>query len=63
MVSCDLWEEIQSKDLFWNIFTRRKALYLGAEFASKMGDSSRATAYANKVKALENMLDRHYSNG
>jgi len=42
MQTCDLWEEIRSTSLFWNIWTRRKALVLGAEFAQAQGDSTRA---------------------
>lgn len=63
MVSCDLWEEIRSADLFWNIYTRRKALRLGAIFAGKMGDTTRQNNYNAAVKRLENQLDTHYKNG
>lgn len=36
--TCDLWEEVRSNDFFWNKFTMRKALTLGAAFATKMSD-------------------------
>ena len=35
--TCDLWEEIRDSDLFWNRATMKKAMILGASFASKMG--------------------------
>ena len=35
--TCDLWEEIRDADLFWNRATMKKAMILGASFASKMG--------------------------
>eukprot|EP01035_Chromulina_nebulosa_P040951 gene40951-55347_t len=34
--TCDLWEEIRDSDLFWNRATMKKAMILGASFASKM---------------------------
>ena len=39
--TCDLWEEVRNKEFFWNYYNTRKALVIGAKFASKMGDSSR----------------------
>ena len=32
--TCDLWEDTTSTDLFWNKFTSRYAMILGAEFAT-----------------------------
>jgi len=61
-VTCDLWEEIQSTDLFWNKYTTRKALLLGAQFATHMGDTNRSTTYTNAVKDLENILNAHWNN-
>jgi hypothetical protein len=34
--TCDLWEELESSDLFWNRITTKRALLLGAQFASKV---------------------------
>ena len=50
---CDLWEEIRSDDFFWNRFTARKALTDGAAFATKQGDSDRASKYGAAAKAVE----------
>lgn len=38
--TCDLWEEIRDADLFWNRATMKKAMILGAAFASKMGSAT-----------------------
>lgn len=40
--TCDLWEEIRSDDMFWNKFTMRRALLVGARFARLMGDETRS---------------------
>jgi hypothetical protein len=39
--TCDLWEELESSDLFWNRITTKRALLLGAQFASKVISLSR----------------------
>jgi glucoamylase len=59
--SCDLWEEIRSDDMFWNKYTMRRALRLGADFAQKMGDSARASTYRAKVAELETQLNTHWN--
>jgi glucoamylase len=60
---CDLWEEVQSNDFFWNRFTQRAALTIGSRFANKMGDSARAKTYSDAAKAVGDTLNRHYANG
>jgi len=60
---CDLWEEIRSDDFFWNRYTQRAALTIGAAYATKQGDSARATTYANAAKAVEATLGAHYDSG
>eukprot|EP01130_Rhizamoeba_saxonica_P006169 TRINITY_DN2448_c0_g1_i2.p1 TRINITY_DN2448_c0_g1~~TRINITY_DN2448_c0_g1_i2.p1 ORF type:complete len:236 (-),score=51.77 TRINITY_DN2448_c0_g1_i2:522-1229(-) len=47
---CDLWEEIQSNDFFWNRYNFRKALLDGAAFAKRMGDSSLANKYQTQAQ-------------
>lgn len=59
--TCDLWEEIRSKDMFWNKFTMRRALILGAEFAASMNDSVRSKKYQDKAKSLEDELSSHWN--
>lgn len=57
---CDLWEEVQSQDFFWNRYTMRKALLQGAIFAqSAGGDASRASTYAAAAKAITEALSDH----
>ncbi len=34
--TCDLWEEIRDADLFWNRITMKKAMIVGAAFATKV---------------------------
>lgn len=61
--SCDLWEEVRSDDFFWNKFTMRKALTMGAAFATKMGDAASATKYSSIAGQLVDPIKNHYSNG
>lgn len=56
---CDLWEEVKSKDFFWNRFTMRKALIQGAKFAQQMQDADRAAQYENVAKEIEGLLSDH----
>jgi len=35
---CDLWEEIRSKDFFWNRMAFRYALQMASDFAKRMGE-------------------------
>jgi len=60
MAGCDLWEEVQSSDFFWNRFTMRKALMQGAKFAESVGkDSDRSAKYAQVAKTIEDALSDH----
>lgn len=57
---CDLWEEVQSNDFFWNRFTMRKALLLGSKFAAEIGkDESRASSYSSTARTIESSLRDH----
>jgi glucoamylase len=60
---CDLWEEIRSDDFFWNRFTIRAALTKGAAFATKQGDSTRASTYSNAASKVAATLEAHYQDG
>jgi len=57
---CDLWEEIQSSDFFWNRYTARAGLTVGAELATKLGDAASAAKYATAAKAIEGTLMAHF---
>lgn len=59
--SCDLWEEVQSNNFFWNRFTMRKAMLLGAAFAKTMGDSDSASKYASVASSMVDDIKNHYN--
>lgn len=62
--TCDLWEEVQSTDFFWNRITMKKAMLMGAEFATKMGDSESAASYTATAAAINSTLySSHYASG
>jgi glucoamylase len=54
--TCDLWEEIRSTNFFWNRFTMKKAMGLGADFASRMGDSSSSSNYKSTEQRINSTL-------
>ena len=60
-MTCDLWEEIRSDDLFWNRVTMKKALTIGAEFASSMGDSASSASYTSIASKIDDNLDTHWT--
>jgi hypothetical protein len=43
--SCDLWEEVRSSDIFWNLMAFRYTLQAAASFANEMGSGSDASRY------------------
>ena len=59
--SCDLWEEVQSNDFFWNRVTQKKALIMGAAFAASMGDSSTAESYKAAAGSIRSKLASHWT--
>jgi len=58
-VGCDLWEEVQSTDFFWNRYTMRKALLQGSKFAASMSDSSREETYTGIFNEISGKLSMH----
>ncbi len=58
---CDLWEELRSSDLFWNRFTMRRALLVGALLAGALGDQASAAAYNSTAQLITDTLDAHYN--
>lgn len=57
---CDLWEEVQSNNFFWNRYTMRKALIQGSAFAKSIGkDDGRATVYASTAETITKALSEH----
>lgn len=59
--SCDLWEEVQSTDFFWNRFHHRRALLDGADFAKQMGNTTLSDQYAAAAAKIGSLLDNHYN--
>jgi hypothetical protein len=59
--SCDLWEEVESNNFFWNRFTMRKAMYLAASFAKRMGDKSTADIYAGVAGQMDGDVKAHFN--
>jgi glucoamylase len=60
--TCDLWEEIKSKDFFWNRVTMAKALSLGSKFAATLGYNNDAKIWrdtSNLIKA--NIYSTHWN--
>merc|ERR1712166_1682805 len=51
---CDLWEEIQSTDFFWNRFMFRASMHIGAEFAKSVGYNAAAARLDDAIKAHYN---------
>lgn len=61
--TCDLWEEVQSSDFFWNRITMKKAMLLGAKFATSMGDSSSASKYSQTASSIDASLYKNHWTG
>ena len=61
--TCDLWEEIRSTDFFWNRITMKKAMLMGAQFATSMGDSSSAALYTTTANTIESTLYNNHWTG
>jgi len=59
--SCDLWEEIQNTDFFWNRATMKHALFLGSMFAYQLGDRPSATSYLQTGNAINSTLMNHWN--
>jgi glucoamylase len=50
--TCDLWEEVTANDFFWNRFTMKNALTLGAQLAAYLGDAENAGKYNSTAKTI-----------
>jgi glucoamylase len=58
---CDLWEEVQSNDFFWNRYNFRYGLTVGAKVASKLGDTTTANYYLTAAKNIQSTILNHYN--
>jgi len=61
--TCDLWEEIISKDFFWNRATMVKALLLGSRLANKLGFNNDAINWDNTANLIKSQLYSTHWNG
>lgn len=61
--TCDLWEEIRDPDLFWNRITMKKAMIMGVQFATEMGDTAAAATYQSTLDAISATLYKNHYNG
>lgn len=60
--SFDLWEEVSSEH-FYTRMVQRKALVMGAKFATEMGDSSTSSTLQSAANALSGTLNQFWNPG
>eukprot|EP01064_Diplonema_japonicum_P019245 TRINITY_DN2793_c0_g1_i2.p1 TRINITY_DN2793_c0_g1~~TRINITY_DN2793_c0_g1_i2.p1 ORF type:complete len:514 (+),score=174.76 TRINITY_DN2793_c0_g1_i2:80-1543(+) len=58
---CDLWEEVQSTDFFWNRMAYVHALNEAAAFFTKIGETSDAAQYKATAAAVRSSLAGHWN--
>lgn len=58
--SGDLWEEVKG-DLFFTKMCQRKGLVWGAKFATLIGETGAALAYAATAKTMEASIEAHWN--
>ncbi|KAG2208697.1 hypothetical protein INT47_007796 [Mucor saturninus] len=56
----DLWEEVNGVH-FYTLMVMRKGLVRGANFASRNGDSTRASTYTNAANAIKTKIDTFWN--
>ncbi|RCH88939.1 glycoside hydrolase 15 protein [Rhizopus azygosporus] len=56
----DLWEEVNGVH-FYTLMVMRKGLILGADFAARNGDSSRASTYKKTASTMESKISSFWS--
>jgi glucoamylase len=61
--TCDLWEEIQSQDFFWNRVTMAKALSLGSKLAKTLGYNDIANNWLNLANTIKSNIYSTHWNG
>ena len=57
--SFDLWEEVEG-DNFYTRMVQRRALVMGSDFATKMGDSATAATLSSAADSLTDTLDQFW---
>jgi glucoamylase len=61
--TCDLWEESEDSDFFWNRISMKKAMIMGANFATQMGDTASAAKYKDTANLINQSLYAKHWNG
>lgn len=60
--TCDLWEEVTSKDFFWNRFTMKKALLMGIRFAKRQNSKQMEDTLTEALSLLDRAgWDSHFN--
>ncbi|MDF2690606.1 MAG: hypothetical protein K0S29_461 [Gammaproteobacteria bacterium] len=60
--SYSLWEESMDYNFFTEM-VQRKALMMGANYETALGNTQQAAFYQAQVKGLENLLNKHWNKG
>ena len=61
--TCDMWSTLWGTEFFWNYYNSRKAMLLGASFATKMGDIARAVQYSTVANQIEVIINSTFLTG
>jgi len=59
--TCDLWEEVQNSDFFWNRLSHSRAMYLGSQFAQSMGNPDLSKAYLATYNSMSTGIMAHWN--
>lgn len=57
----DLWEEVRASSSFFTTMSQYRALVEGAKFATKQGDTTRASRYSVQAKNALCQLQKHWN--
>jgi glucoamylase len=57
--SFDLWEDLESDNLFWNKVNQRRALFEGRELASYFGED--ISEYSQELSKIEESIETHWN--
>lgn len=58
---CDLWEEVESTDFFWNRMAFYQSLTWGSELATTLGDENLAETWAKTAANIKPTLLSHWN--
>ncbi len=58
---CDLWEEVNSDNFYWNRMAYIYSLNKVADFADSIGEASAATTYRGVAAEIEGYISEHWN--